>query len=364
MPPDNSLLQSPLHEEHRRLGGRLVNFAGWQMPVQYTGILEEHRAVRNGCGVFDISHMGQVFICGEKAAGWLNEMLTGNIPAMGESTALYTLMLNENGGVIDDLIAYRTGPDSFLLVINASMAEEDVAWLNCHLDAGIMLENHSSAFAAIAVQGPNAQELASEMLAGAGCGMPARNTLVQFRGPSGNTYLCGTGYTGEPGFELLCPVEDGIHWFNGALAAGAVPCGLGARDSLRLEMGFPLNGADLSPERTPLAAGLGFFVDLEKKSFVGKESLLEEKQNGIRQKLTAVEMCGKGPPPRPGYALKAGNKTVGQFCSAGLSPSLGRGIGLAYLPDALSRIDTSLEIDIRGRGFPARVVKKPFYRNQ
>lgn len=360
--PDKSLQQSPLHEEHLGLGGRLVNFAGWQMPVQYSGILDEHRAVRNDCGIFDISHMGQVIIQGNKAASWLNTILTGNIHAMEESTALYTLMLNENGGIIDDLIAYRTGADAFLLVINASMAEEVFAWLKLHLDNGIILENHSTEFAAIAVQGPKAGELAIEMLAGSGCQMPARNTLAHFQGENGTTYLCGTGYTGEPGFELLCPVKDITQWFNSALRAGAIPCGLGARDSLRLEMGFPLNGSDLSPERTPLAAGLGFFVDLDKGSFIGRKALVQEKEQGIREKLTAIEMCVKGPPPRPGYAIRARDKVVGQFCSAGLSPSLSKGIGLAYLPEELSRIDTSLEIDIRGKGFPARVVKKPFYR--
>ncbi len=332
------------------------------MPVQYTGILEEHRAVRSGCGVFDISHMGQVFLSGKNAAIWLDGMLTGNIPAMAEATAVYTFMLNENGGIIDDLIAYRLGHESFLLVVNASMLEEDIAWLQGHLKDEVVLEEHSRELAAIAIQGPDAERIARDMLTGTGCPMPARNTLEQFPDETGTTYLCGTGYTGEPGFELVCPADDGPKWFNKALQAGAAPCGLGARDSLRLEMGFPLNGADLSPERSPLVAGLGFFVDFEKGPFIGREVLLKEKQDGIREKLTAIEMTAKGPPPRPGYTLLSGEETVGRFCSAGLSPSLGRGIGMAYLPVALSRIDTALEIDIRGKRFAARVAKKPFYR--
>ncbi|MCP4849908.1 MAG: glycine cleavage system aminomethyltransferase GcvT [Verrucomicrobiaceae bacterium] len=360
--PTAPLLHSPLHDEHLRHDGRLVDFAGWKMPVQYTGILEEHRAVRSGCGAFDISHMGQVFLSGENAAGWLNGILTGNIPEMGEKTSLYTFMLNENGGIIDDLIAYRLGPDSFLLVVNASMVDEDVTWLQGHLEDGVILEDRSRQFAAIAIQGPKAEDLAREMLGETGCTMPARNTLAYFTGASGTTYLCGTGYTGEPGFEMICPLQDGPQWFNKALQTGAVPCGLGARDSLRLEMGFPLNGSDLSPARSPLTAGLGFFVDLEKGPFIGKEVLLKEKQDGIREKLTGIEMTVKGPPPRPGYALFANNEAAGNLCSAGLSPSLGNGIGLAYLPVALSRIDTALEIDIRGKRFAARVAKKPFYR--
>ena len=360
--PNTTLLHSPLHDEHLRLDGRLVNFAGWKMPVQYTGILEEHRAVRSGCGAFDISHMGQVFLSGENAAGWLNKILTGNIPAMDGKTSLYTFMLNENGGIIDDLIAYRVGPESFLLVVNASMVEEDLEWLRGQLEEGILLEDRSREFAAIAIQGPDAEAVARDILAETGCAMPARNTLDDFPGTSGTTYLCGTGYTGEPGFELICPVEDGPQWFNKALQAGAMPCGLGARDSLRLEMGFPLNGTDLSAERSPLTAGLGFFVDLEKGPFIGRDVLMKEKQEGIREKLTGIEMTVKGPPPRPGYALLSEDKPVAHFCSAGLSPSLGRGIGMAYLPVALSRIDTALEIDIRGRSFAARVAKKPFYR--
>jgi len=360
--PNAHLIHSPLHDEHLRLDGRLVDFAGWKMPVQYTGILEEHRAVRTGCGAFDISHMGQVFLSGENAAGWLNGILTGDIQEMGEKTSLYTFMLNENGGIIDDLIAYRIGPASFLLVVNASMIDEDVAWLQGHLEDGVILDDHSRQFAAIAIQGPKAGELAREMLAETGCTMPVRNTLDCFPGASGTTYLCGTGYTGEPGFELICPVQDGPQWFNQALRAGAVPCGLGARDSLRLEMGFPLNGSDLSPTRSPLTAGLGFFVNLDKGPFIGREVLLREKQDGIREKLTGIEMTVKGPPPRPGYALFAENSPAGLLCSAGLSPSLGSGIGMAYLPVTLSRIDTALEIDIRGKRFAARVAKKPFYR--
>jgi aminomethyltransferase len=361
--PNDAPLHSPLHGEHLRLKGRLVNFAGWQMPVQYTGILEEHRAVRSGCGVFDISHMGQVFLSGKNAASWLDGMLTGNIQAMNEATALYTFMLNKNGGIIDDLIAYRLGHESFLLVVNASMLEEDIAWMRKHLEDGVLLEDRSRELAAIAIQGPDAGRIARDMLTGIGCPMPARNTLGHFPDAAGTTYLCGTGYTGEPGFELVCPADDGPKWFNKALDAGATPCGLGARDSLRLEMGFPLNGADLSPERSPLAAGLGFFVDLKKGPFIGREVLLKEKQDGLREKLTGIEMAGKGPPPRPGYSLLSGEETVGRLCSAGLSPSLGRGIGMAYLPVALTKIDTELEIDIRGRSFAARVAKKPFYRH-
>ncbi len=354
--------RSPLHDEHLRLGARMVPFAGWEMPVQYEGIIDEHRAVRGGCGVFDISHMGQLFVSGGEAPAWLDGMLTGHLSAMAVGGALYTFLLNESGGVIDDLIAYRLEADRFLLIVNAAKAAEDVAWLRSRLEGDVALDDRSEAYAAIAVQGSEAAGVGEKMLAGHGVDAPGRNAVIPFETGGGTGYLCGTGYTGEAGFELVCPAGAGPGWFRRALEAGATPCGLGARDSLRLEMGYPLNGSDLSPERTPLAAGLGFFVDLEKGDFVGREALVKQKAEGVAERLAGIEMLDKGPPPRPGYAVLAGGEQVATLCSGGLSPCLGRGIGMAYLPRALSKIDTPLELDIRGRRFAARVAKKPFYR--
>jgi aminomethyltransferase len=332
------------------------------MPVQYKGIIDEHRAVRQACGVFDISHMGQVLISGDLAAAWLDKMLTGRLSAMAEGTALYTFLLNDRGGVIDDLIAYRLGEGEYLLIVNASMIDDDVAWLEKHLDAAVTLTDQSAAHAAIAVQGKTAAEVAEKMLAGTGQAMPGHNAVARFEHGAGTVYLCGTGYTGEAGFELVCPVADGAAWLNAAIEAGAEPCGLGARDSLRLEMGYPLNGSDLSPDRTPLEAGLGFFVDLNKADFIGRDVLLAQKADGLPAKLVGIEMVDKGPPPRPHYGVFNDGEQVGELCSGGLSPSLGKGIGMAYLPLHLSKIDTPLELDIRGRRFAARVCKKPFYR--
>ncbi len=360
---DAAPLRSPLHDEHLALGARMVPFAGWEMPVQYTGIIDEHRAVREGCGVFDISHMGQFFVSGAGAAAWLDRMLSGRMSALPDGGALYTFLLNDRGGVIDDLIAYRLGADDFLLVVNAAKVAEDLEWMRDHLAGGVELSDRSAGFAALAVQGKAAPEVAKTLLGPAGAAFPGRNTVAAFGSDSGTGYLCGTGYTGEPGFELLCPAADGPRWFKAALEAGAQPCGLGARDSLRLEMAYPLNGSDLSPDRTPLEAGLGFFVDLEKPEFIGRDALLAQKSAGLPAKLAGIEMTGKGPPPRPGYALySAAGEPAGELCSGVLSPSLGRGIGLAYLAPELAKIDTPLEVDIRGRRFPARVCKKPFYR--
>jgi len=354
--------RSPLHAEHLRLGARIVPFAGWEMPVQYAGILDEHRAVRTACGVFDISHMGQIFVTGADAASWLDGMLSGHLSAMPEGTSLYTFLLNEAGGVIDDLIAYRLGDDRFLLIVNASMVATDITWLQNHLRGEVELDDQSDAHAAIAVQGPDAAVVAKTMLAATGGEMPERNAVTRIATEAGTVYLCGTGYTGEPGFELVCPADVGRDWFRRALDAGATPCGLGARDSLRLEMGYPLNGSDLSPERSPLAAGLGFFVDLKKGNFIGRDALLKQKEEGLSEKLAGIEMLDKGPPPRPGYALLSDGTEVATLCSGSLSPSLGTGIGMAYLPLTLSKIDTPLELDIRGKRFAVRVAKKPFYR--
>ncbi len=353
--------RSPLHDAHLALGARIVPFAGWEMPVQYAGILAEHKAVRENAGVFDISHMGQFLVSGPTAESALNGLLTNNIATLAPGQAQYTLLLNERGGVLDDLIAYRLADDRFLLIVNASMIEEDAAWLTPRLaDAGAGFENISDQCAAIAVQGPEAAAVFGKMMPGSE--LPPRNGLATFETPTGTVHVCRTGYTGEDGFELICPVAGGAFWLQRALDGGAIPCGLGARDSLRLEMGYPLNGSDLSPDRTPLEAGLGFFVDLRKDAFIGRDALVAQKKHGLHSKLCALRMNEKSPPPRPHYPVLSNGNEIGELTSGGLSPSLGAGIGMAYLPVAFSAVDTALQIAIRGKTFAAVVVKKPFYR--
>lgn len=328
------------------------------MPVQYKGgIIEEHRAVRERCGVFDISHMGQFLITGAGAEAALNGLLTNNIARLSSGEAQYTFLLNEAGGVIDDLIAYRLSDERFFLIVNASKVDEDAAWISARLGEGITFENLSDDHGALAIQGPLAAEVFAKMFGG-DLELPSRNGVATKDG----VYVCRTGYTGEDGFELVCPATEVESWLKKAIAAGAEPCGLGARDSLRLEMGYPLNGSDLSPERTPLEAGLGFFVDLKKAAFTGRDVLLKQKEGGLTEKLCGFEMIDKGPPPRPHYPVEVDGKAIGEICSAGLSPSLGIGIGMVYLPAAYSAIDTEIQIAIRGRTFRARVVKKPFYK--
>ena len=352
--------RTPLYDQHVAAGGRMVDFAGWEMPVQYSGILEEHRIVREECGVFDISHMGEFFVRGPGASGWLEGLLTNRVAKLAVGEAQYTLMLNEQGGVIDDLIVYRIAETEFLLVVNAAKIEEDAAWMEGHLEDGVEFENRSGDFAALAVQGPLAGEVFEKF---AGRPLPAeKNRVIELACGSGTLFAVTTGYTGERGFEVVFPAEEAGAVWEVLLSAGARPCGLGARDTLRLEMCYPLNGSDLSPDRTPLEAGLGFFVDLEKERFVGRDALLKQKSAGLGVRLVAIRVEEKSPPIRSHYPVYSDGERVGETSSGALSPSLGCGIAMAYLPFTLAKVGTALEIEVRGRRYRAGVVKKPFYQ--
>lgn len=358
----DTIQSTPLCEKHVELGGKMVPFAGWNMPVQYSGIMDEHKAVREACGVFDISHMGQFIVSGQGATAWLNYMLTNNVEKLSLNQGQYSLMLNYSGGVIDDLILYRDGEERFFVVVNASMIEEDYAWLEGKKPEGIVLENHSSDYVGLAVQGPSCQEVFAKVLPGAE--LPPRNGIAHVTVNGENCVICRTGYTGEDGYEFFCPAASGVAWFEKFLAAGAKPCGLGARDSLRLEMCYPLNGSDLAPDRTPIEAGLGFFCDLS-KDFIGADVLRKQKEEGPAVRLAAIEYTAKGAPPRHGYAVQLPDgTTIGELCSGVLSPSLGKGVGMAYLPAEYAKIGTELQIEVRGKKTPAVVVKKPFYKKE
>lgn len=351
-----ALLHSPLELEHVRLGGRLVPFAGWSMPVQYSSITEEHHAVRRSAGIFDISHMGEFFVSGPGAAAWLDGLLTNRLSRLQPGQGQYTLLLNEQGGVIDDLIIYRLDAEEFFLVVNAGCVARDEEWMRARLPAeGVVFQNRSFEFAALALQGPRTTALLESGFEG--WDLPPRNGVRA----GGSVIVCRTGYTGEDGVEIFCPVMAAAAWFQRFLDAGARPCGLGARDTLRLEMGYPLNGADLTPERTPLEAGLGRFVDLE-KDFTGAEVLRRQKGTP-HDRLCGLRMTAAGPPPRAHYAVLHHGEKVGELTSGGIAPSLGgAGIGMAYVPAALARPGTRVEIDVRGRPHPAEVVARPFYR--
>ena len=352
------LQHSPLEAAHQALGARLVPFAGWVMPVQYTSIMDEHAAVRSACGIFDISHMGQFFVSGPAAAGWLNRLLTNDISKLSIGHGQYTLLLNERGGVIDDLIAYRSGDTEYFLVVNASKIAEDFSWLEARLEEGVALQDESAQWVGLAVQGPDAVKIFDAVCPGES--LPPRNGIKR---TTTGCLLCRTGYTGEDGFEFFCAADKGPTYWDRFLAAGAKPCGLGARDSLRLEMGYPLNGNDLSPERTPVEAGLGSFCAFEKGDFTGRPILARQKAEGPAVKLTALRYTATGPPPRAHYpVVSPAGEVIGELSSGVLSPSLMTGIGMAYLPAGFSTPGTPLQVEVRGKFYPAEVVKKPFYK--
>lgn len=334
----------------------MVDFAGWEMPVQYAGILAEHRAVREAVGVFDISHMGEFFVKGPNASAWLDSLLTNGVARLSAGEAQYSLLLNERGGVIDDLIVYCLSADSFMLVVNAAKIDEDAAWMQARLSDGVIFENRSDEFAALAVQGPLAGGVFEKLF---GQKMPPeRNRVLSIAGG----FVVTTGYTGESGFEWIVPTGEAEAAWKTTIEAGAQPCGLGARDTLRLEMCYPLNGSDLSPEKTPLEAGLGFFVDFDKGDFVGRDALVAQKAAGLPSRLVAIKVTEKSPPIRPHYAVWADSKPVSETTSGALSPSLGVGIALAYLPAELAKVGQELAIEVRGKQFRACVHKKPLYQ--
>jgi len=352
--------RTPLYDQHVALGGRMVDFAGWDMPVQYAGILEEHRAVREAAGAFDISHMGEFFVSGPGATAWLDSLLTNRVEKLATGEAQYTLMLNERGGVIDDLIVYRLGEEEYLLIVNAAKIDEDAAWLRAHAKPGVEFSDRSADFSAIAVQGPVARGVFETVF---GAALPGdRNRVIRIPFKGEDVFVVTTGYTGEDGFEVVAPNEVAAAVWEALIAAGAKPCGLGARDTLRLEMCYPLNGSDLSPDHTPLEAGLGFFVDLSKDEFIGKAALDAQKAAGLERRLVALAVTEKSPPIRSHRPVVINGETVSETCSGALSPTLGHGIAMAYLPALLAKVGQEAEIEVRGRRYKASVVKKPFLK--
>lgn len=367
--------RTPLYDEHVRLGAKIVPFAGWLMPVQYASIVEEHQAVRNNVGIFDISHMGQLIVEGSGAREWLNTMLTNNIDKLDVGTGQYTFLLNDRGGVIDDLIVYRIEEQKFLLVVNAARTDEDFAWLQEHLPpveavaaataSEVRISNRSANFGGVAIQGPRVAEL-FHALFGDDVDLPPRNHIVDLLFDGTNVSVARTGYTGEDGVEVFFGANDGVKFWNAALGKGRPlgirPCGLGARDTLRLEMCYPLNGSDLSPQRNPIEAGLGFFVDLTKSKFIGRDALLQTKESGPQEKLVSFRMKEKGPPPRPHYSVFDNGERIGEVTSGTISPSLNWGVGMAYVSASHAKIGGQIDIEIRERKFPATIEKKPFYK--
>ncbi|HZQ46338.1 MAG TPA: glycine cleavage system aminomethyltransferase GcvT [Verrucomicrobiae bacterium] len=375
------LKRTPLFELHQKLGGRLVEFGGWEMPVQYTSIMDEHQVVRKAAGIFDISHMGEVLVSGEGAEGFLNHVLTNDIRKLAAGQGQYTLMCNERGGVIDDLYAYRLAPAEYLLIINASRIDDDVAWLQKQLAAfpkrdSVKLQNTSDETGAVALQGPRVVEFIDQCFPGPAVGGTdvarvselKKNEIARFDFGGKPVWVSRTGYTGEDGFEVVSPADViGAVWSK-VLTIGhqycLQPAGLGARDTLRTEVCYPLYGHELDEQTTPIEAGVGFFVALDKGEFIGRNVLTEQKANGTGKKCVAFKMTDKSAPPRPHYPIwsASGTGPIGEVVSGTQSPSLGIGIGMGYVKSEFAKAQTPIEIEIRGRRAPAVVVPKPIYR--
>ncbi len=355
---DPTLRRTPLYERHAELGAKLVPFAGWEMPVQYEGIREEHSAVRTHAGMFDVSHMGEVEVEGPGALASLQRVLSNDVAAIPLGGAQYSCLCNEEGGVLDDLFAYRLGGDRYLLVTNSANHEGDLAWLGrWSRDFDVAVRDVADRYAMLAVQGPHARAIVARTL---GVELPQRMRVATDRVGERPALVCGTGYTGEDGVELLIAPEAASPVWAELLDAGVVPCGLGARDTLRLEVCFHLHGNDLTPERNPIEAGLGWCCK-EETGFVGAEAIARARREGTAERLAPFEIEGAGI-PRPGNPVLAGGESAGVVTSGTFSPSLERGIGMAYVRTELAESGTEVEIDVRGKHRPARIASKPLYR--
>jgi aminomethyltransferase len=351
-----TLLRTPLYDRHVAVGARLVPFAGWEMPVQYEGVIQEHLAVRNDCGVFDVSHMGELEVEGPGAREFLQAALSNDLDRIGPDQAQYTLLTNEQGGIVDDLIVYERGPESFLLIVNASNREADFRWLQERESPGAEVRDVSDAYALLAVQGPRSLER---------LGLPEAPAFTFAEGKIDGVpcTVNRTGYTGEVGVELLVSAESGGELWDRVLERGAVPCGLGARDTLRLEVCYPLHGNDIGPDTDAISAGLGWVCALE-KDFTGAAELRRAKEQGPARRLAAFVMDEPGIPRQGMSILGDDGDSIGEVTSGSHSPMLDRGIGLGYVTAQLAQPDTPLTIDIRGRARRARVVKKPIYSRE
>lgn len=350
----NALLLTPLHARHGAAGARLVPFAGWEMPVQYVGVMDEHRAVRGDAGVFDVSHMGQVRSSGPQALDFLQRLTSNDVSTIPVGGAQYGLLCSEDGGVLDDLFTYRIADDIYLTVTNAGNHPQDYARFEEvaeGFDVEVVDAAHGTAM--LAVQGPNARALLSSLSTEA---LPERMQAKTISVAGVEVFAAGTGYTGEDGLELLVQNEGALELWDAVVAAGAVPCGLGARDTLRLEACFHLYGNDLNTDRNPIEAGLGWACK-EATGFIGSEAVAGFRANGTAQRLVAFSMTGDG-------IARSGNEVVGGgvVSSGTFSPTLEVGIGMAYLPTEASSVGTEFEIDVRGKQRPAVVRDKPLYR--
>ncbi|NMG22928.1 glycine cleavage system aminomethyltransferase GcvT [Brasilonema bromeliae] len=364
-----SLARSPLFQLAQELKARLTNFGGWEMPVQFVGITKEHEAVRNAAGMFDISHMGKFTLQGKNLISQLQFLVPSDLSRLQPGQAQYTVLLNPNGGIIDDIIFYyqgenATGEQRGVMIVNAATTDKDKAWLLQHLDQNeVIFQDLSPKKVLIAVQGPKAvsilQTFVQEDLTSVKAFGHLEGTVL-----GKPAFLARTGYTGEDGFEVMLDLDVGVELWRSLLNAGVIPCGLGARDTLRLEAAMALYGQDIDDTTTPLEAGLGWLVHLDTKGdFIGRSVLEQQKAVGVQRRLVGLQMPGRNI-ARHGYQVLSTGVVVGEVTSGTLSPTLGYPVALAYVPTELATVNQQLEVEIRGKAYPAVVVKRPFYRSK
>lgn len=361
------LKRTPLFDVYKEYGGKTIDFGGWELPVQFSSIKEEHEAVRTRAGLFDVSHMGEIEVKGPGSLAYLQKMMTNDVSKLKNGGAQYTAMCYENGGTVDDLLVYKMEEDHYLLVVNASNIEKDFEWLKDHLDADVEIDNLSEGMAQLALQGPVAenvlQKLANEHDLSQ-IGFFKFSEEVDLNGKK--ALVSRTGYTGEDGFEIYCKTEDVISIWKDILetgkCAGVIPCGLGARDTLRFEANLALYGQELTQEISPLEAGIGFAVKLNKEeNFIGKEALKQQKENGLPRKLVGIEMIDRGI-PRHGYPVYKGDVQIGEVTTGTQSPTLKKNIGLALIDAKETELGNEVEVEIRGKRLKAAVSATPFYK--
>lgn len=362
----SDLLRTPLYPLYQQYEGvRCIDFGGWELPVQFSGIQKEHEAVRERAGLFDVSHMGEFTVQGEQAEAFLQKLTTNDVTTLVPGQAQYTLMCYPDGGVVDDLLVYKLEDQHYMLVVNASNIDKDWAWLQEHMVPGVSMTNDSAETALLALQGPLAADIIGKVTD------TDVSVIEPFRFVQ-NAEVCGvklllsrTGYTGEDGFELYVQADQAAAVWNGLMEAGAdqglVPAGLGARDTLRFEAKLPLYGQELSPTISPLEAGVGMFVKLNAGPFIGHEALLQQKNDGPARKLVGIEVLERGI-PRPHYPIYAEGVQIGEVTTGTQSPTLKRNLGLALINSQYAALGTPLEIEIRGKKLKAEVVKTPFHK--
>ena len=345
-----------LYDKHVALGALISPFGGFDMPIQYSNITDEHQAVRQHCGVFDVSHMGEVLVSGTDAERYVNHIFTNNVEGLAVGKILYGMMCYENGGVVDDLLVYKMADDRFFLVINAANIDKDWAWIQLQAEGfNVTLDNQSDYYGQLAVQGPEAERIMEEIL-----NLPCSELTFYTFKTMGDVIVSRTGYTGEDGFEIYATPDYINQCWDKLMAAGVTPCGLGCRDTLRFEVGLPLYGDELSAEITPIMAGLGMFVKLDKEEFVGCDALAKQKAEVVAQKLVGIELQDKAI-PRHGYTVMKDGQPIGTVTTGYHTISTDKSVCMALIDSQYAPLGTELEVQIRKKVFPGTVVKKRFY---